>query len=228
MQSRDIYKVLYHKGVRSLHHANTVTTSCTFLQQQGLVSRNYSEKKGLPQTPQYSDPDDKRYGIWNDIFTDGVDIHYRARQCNQYGPVLFVLPIGILLSLPVETEVMVMKKNPVNWVKDESEKERYFADADELQKDYSYGDFGKHIVFRTPSGVLPFESTPVSIVLDNPKGKLTNGVDAFLSAKRKLHTAANSVRISIDITERECREGCKCLSGHSASYASPCDLDLLF
>ncbi len=227
MQGKDIYTVLYNKGVHVLHHANTVTTSCTFLQQKGLVSRNYSEIRDLPQTSQYSDEADKRYGIWNDIFTDGADIHQRARYPNQYGPVLFVLPIDILLSLPVETEVMVMKKNPVNWVKHESEKERYFSDADELQQNYSYGDFGKHIVFRTSSGILPFEKTPVPIILDNPQGKLTSGSDAFLSAKSKLQTAANSVLIDIDISERECREGCKCLSGHKTSYAS-CDLDSLF
>jgi hypothetical protein len=227
MQGRDVYSVLNNKGVHFLHHANTVTTSCTFLRQKGLVSRSYAEIKGLPQTPQYSDATDKLYGIWNDIFTDGVDIHERARLRNQYGPVLFVLPIKILLSLPLKTEVMVMKKNPVNWVVGEPENERYFTDANELQQGYLYGDFGKHIVLRMPDGILPFERPPVRIVLDNPQGKLASGIDAFLSAERELQTSANSAPISIDISKRKCQQGCKCLSGHKTSYAS-CDLDSLF
>ncbi len=227
MQGRDVYSVLNNKGVNFLYHANKVTTSCTFLRQKGLVSRSYAEIKGLPQTPQYSDATDKRYGIWNDIFTDGVDIHKRARRLNKYGSVLFVLPMEILLSLPLKTEVMVMKKNPVNWLVGEPENERYFTDADELQQGYCYGDFDKHIVLRTQGGILPFEMSPVCIVLDNPQGKLASGIDAFLSAERELQTSANSAPISIDISERKCQQGCKCLSEYKTIYASR-DLDSFF
>ena len=79
MQAAEVYAVLRQIGVTQLHHANTVTTSCTFLEQGGLASRGFVEDRHLSQTAQpASDEIDKRYGIWHDVFLDHVDIHYRA------------------------------------------------------------------------------------------------------------------------------------------------------
>jgi hypothetical protein len=82
MNGRDVYRVLQAKGVNTLHHANSVTTSCTFLRIGGLASRGYVEDRHLAQTPQYSDDGDKQLGLWYHVFTDGVDIHARARRRN--------------------------------------------------------------------------------------------------------------------------------------------------
>lgn len=68
------------------------------------------EKHGLRQTPQSSDATDKKYGIWDAVFLDHVDIHYRGgrkKGPNQYGPVLFVLSLDVLLRLPAGTDVRV-------------------------------------------------------------------------------------------------------------------------
>ena len=44
MTGSDVYDVLQTKGVNILYHANTVTTSCTFLRIGGLASRGYVEE----------------------------------------------------------------------------------------------------------------------------------------------------------------------------------------
>jgi len=78
MTGAEVHGVLQAAGVTHLHHANTVTTSCTFLQKRGLLSRGWIEYYKLPQIRQSSDDIDKKYSIWNDVFMDGVDIHDRA------------------------------------------------------------------------------------------------------------------------------------------------------
>ena len=64
MKPDGVYQVLKGIGATHLHHANTVTTSCTFLEHAALLSRDYVEKHGLAQTNQSSDEIDKKYGIW--------------------------------------------------------------------------------------------------------------------------------------------------------------------
>ena len=91
--------ILESKGIEFLHHANTVLTSAYFLQRGHLLSRGTVEKSGASQTPQKSDELDKKYSLWYDVFTDGVDIHHRAKRKNEYGPVLFELTLDALTSI---------------------------------------------------------------------------------------------------------------------------------
>src|SRR4051812_37172943 len=103
MTPQEIHGVLVGIGATHLHHANTVETSCTFLEHNGLLSRGYVESNGLSQTAQDSDDIDKKYGIWDKVFLDHVDIHHRGgrvRGANYYGPVLFRFPVDYLLTLP--------------------------------------------------------------------------------------------------------------------------------
>jgi len=64
MKPSDVYAVLKQSRVAHLYHANSVTTSCTFLEQGGLLSRGFVQKSGFSQTAQSSDDVDKKYGIW--------------------------------------------------------------------------------------------------------------------------------------------------------------------
>lgn len=227
MKGSAVYAVLTAKGVDVLHHANTVITSCSFFQVGGLASRAHLQAKSLPQTYQYTDADDQKYGIWNDIFLDGTDIHARGSIRNNYGPVLFMLPPDMLLALPPGTDVMVTKKNPAKWISGEPNTDRYFASISELQIAYRYGDFGQHIVLRPPRGLLPFSSSPIQILLDDPRGSLSNGSNAFRAATAKLNAAAAAANLKLNIQQRQCNAGCKCLSGHRFSYAST-NLDSCF
>jgi hypothetical protein len=133
MNGPEVHAALQACGVTLLHHANTVVTSCTFLEQRGLASRGYVEHARLVQTPQRSDDLDKKFGIWWDVFTDGVDIHQRRRSRNYYGPVLFSFPLSILLHIPQGAQVLVTKKNPANWTDGEAPNDWHFGSGAELQ-----------------------------------------------------------------------------------------------
>lgn len=39
LDPREIYEVLKRQNILFLYHANTVSTSCTYIEQDGLVSR---------------------------------------------------------------------------------------------------------------------------------------------------------------------------------------------
>jgi hypothetical protein len=227
MNGPEVHGALAARNVTHLHHANTVTTSCTFLSNRGLVSRGWVEYHRLPQTPQMSDALDKHFGIWNDVFMDGVDIHSRGRWRNLYGPVLFEFPLDILLRLPPGTEVYVTKKNPSNWRSGETWNDWVYASAQELEAEYSFGDFGKHIVFRNAQWSLPFLTNPVEITLDDPQARLANGQDAFTLASQKLQAAAAQGGVPIVIRKRQCSGDCRCMTTGQRSYTGQ-SLDPLF
>ena len=218
MNGTDVYKILQAAGVATLHHANTVTTSCTFLQLGGLASRGYVADRHLPQTPQYSDDADRRLGIWYNVFADGVDIHARGSIRNNYGPVLFLLPASILLNLPHGTEVLVTRKNPVHWITGELPSDRYFMSLQELTGGYIYGEFSQHVILRNQVGFLPFGNFPLRLVLDDPQRPLISGADAYANSAQRLQGAARAGNVTVQITKRSCSFGCKCLSGHRLSY----------
>jgi len=185
-----------------------VTTSRTFLQQGGLLSRGFVEDHGLNHTAQFSDQSDKTNGIWHRIFLDHVDIHDRAREKNLYGPVLFQFDLNILLTLAARTEILVTRKNPVHWNERDSDSERWFRTKDELARHIRFGDFGKMLVIKTPSEKLDFPNRKALIILDDPQRKLSSGENAYTHAKNRLTTTASPVNASIE--RRECRKGCSC------------------
>lgn len=224
LNGKEVHDVLVRKGVTYLHHANTVRTSCSFLKLKGLASRGCVEMMSLDQTPQLTDQIDKRYGIWNDVFTDGVDVHRRGgrkKGANHYGPVLFKLPLSVLRALPPGSSVMVTRKNPYNWHDGEPDSARYFENIAQLGADptdggYRHGDFGHHIVIRVPSGILPFSSAPISIELDEP-GRTLNGVDVYTAASKKLSEAAANAGLALSITRHRCQVGCLCREHYAAA-----------
>jgi hypothetical protein len=149
-------------GAKQLYHANTVATSCRFLQQSGLRSREFVEVQGLKQTPRYKDA--AEYGVWNGIFLDTDDIHRRggrAKGPNQYGPVLFMGDVEVLLQLPEGSDVSITKDNPSNWYDWQGEDKPWFQTVEEIKshiehKTFRVGDYCKSCVIRTPSGRLDF------------------------------------------------------------------------
>jgi hypothetical protein len=112
--SKHVYEALRDVGVTSLYHANSVVTATQFLRHNALLSRGTVERNGWIQTPQQSDSQDKRYGIWFDVFMDSVDIHNRARRANAYGPVLFEFDLEII-QRTYTGRIWVTKLNPTKW-----------------------------------------------------------------------------------------------------------------
>lgn len=222
MKPREVYDVLKNIGVTNLHHANTVTTSCTFLEHGALLSRGYVERHDLKQTPQGSDDLDKRFRIWDDVFLDHVNIHHRGgrrKGPNQYGPVLFVLELAILLQLPSGTDVRVTRMNPIRWTANQKDEDRWFLASSDLSGNVSFGDFDKMLVIRTPDGKIDFPDRKVKIMLDDPKRPLSSGVDAYGHAEQRLLKAAQQGRVVATIASHQCQPECQCVQKY-ASYGS--------
>jgi hypothetical protein len=218
MQAAEVYNVLQAIGASTLHHANTVTTSCTFLEQGGLASREYVEARGLVQTEQSSDAIDKKYNIWHCVFVDHVDIHGRAgrkKGPNQYGPVLFLLDLEVLLGLPEGTEIFVTKKNPIYWYDRQPDTERWFQSAAELAANIHFGDFDKMLVIQIMSGKLDFPEGRTRIMLDDPQRQVSNGQDAYTYAEARLKAAAAGGGVQVAIERHNCRSDCICLETYA-------------
>jgi hypothetical protein len=220
MQGSEVYDVLKQIGATHLHHANSVITSCTFLEQGGLLSRGLVDDHGLKQTPQpSSDEIDKKFGIWHSIFVDHVDIHDRAgrkKGPNYYGPVLFVFGLDILAGLPAGTDIQVTKRNPVHWLDGEPVSDRYFQSVDELAKSIRFGNFDKMLVIQTPSEKLDFTNRRAHISLDNPVRQLSSGENAYAHAQSRLNAAAAVGGIAVSIQQRACPNGCVCVKKYAA------------
>lgn len=217
MNPKDVHRVLASIGANYLYHANSVSTSCTFLDNGALLSRGFVEDNGLVQTPQASDAGDKEYGIWHYVFLDHVDIHYRGgrtRGPNVYGPVLVKLDYNILLRLPAESEVFVTQCNPVYW-SSLTEQERWFEDAEELSKNISQGDFNKMLVIKTPLAKLDLAGLDVEIFIDDPQRNLSNGTVAYNHAYQRVNAAASAGGLNYSINPHACRGNCSCIAKYA-------------
>lgn len=209
------YKILRAHGVDHLYHANSVQTSCSFLRTACMMSRGVVESRGLRQTPQESDMLDKKYGIWFDVFTDSVDIHYRANRRNLYGPVLFKIKLEILTSLNMPP-LWITKKNPTKWIDGEPLAERWYTSIEELQVHFVKGQFDQMIVFRHIGGVLPIRGYVEDIILDDPNQEYC-GLKYYDLSAGALLAAAMESGIFIRIHKRECPQLCKCQVEYAVS-----------
>jgi hypothetical protein len=172
LDSSQVYDVLVKKDVKLLFHANTIGTSKTFLENGGLLSRQYAEAKQLFQTPQKSDSKDKELGIYNDVFLDGVNVSLSVLNYNFYGPVLFGFELELLRAGILGT-VRVTKMNPVHWTKSMTPDACYFNSVEELEKLYRKRNVGHHIMLTTLNGFFPFQDKYLrGIQVDLPGGKV--------------------------------------------------------
>nr|WP_320050382.1 hypothetical protein [uncultured Desulfuromonas sp.] len=206
--SKHVFEVLMDKGINELHHANSVITACQFLRSKSLMSRGTVERLGIPQTPQSSDDIDKRYGIWFDVFADSVDIHYRARKANVYGPVLFVFDTR-LIERSYTGRIWVTKLNPTKWA-GKNDRQRWFQNKEDLEENLVKGRFDQMLVFRHCGGQLPFRRFLKKIILDDPQWENDDGVDLYSMAVGALRLAMADSGIDAPIERRVCRDGCVC------------------
>lgn len=199
MNKSIIKDVLKEKGIDHLYHANTVLTSCTFLEQGGLFPRGIVEDYGWKQTPQRSDNDDKQFGIYYDLFFDSVDIAARnsIKGYNDYGPVLFEFSIDVIDELD-EGSIFVTIDNSIRWYNNMPEKERYFITEDELRRGYCKGVFKQHFTIRNRREGISL-SYLERIVLDNPGKKYDS---LFIKAKERLEVLIQLSRLAIPLEIR--------------------------
>ena len=186
---KELYDFFASRNFNYFFDANTVRTSCTFIEQGGLLSRGAVESKGLVQTFQTSDEKDKLFNVWNDISVDLVDLHgYFPRQ-NLYGPVCFVIDNRFLLddNLP---NICITKNNPIYWEESMSPTQKYYSSVKEYISEFEINKRDKCIqqkmfTIHDTRKKIPFKKYLVKIVLDNPKVKV-DGIILYKSAKQKL------------------------------------------
>ncbi|CAM1362207.1 conserved hypothetical protein [Tenacibaculum litoreum] len=173
LNNQILYDFFIEKNIPVLYHANTVKTSLTYFQQNGLLSRGAVEQLGLVQTTQSSDEADQVLNVWNDIFLDSTDLHSFFGRQNYYGPILFELDITFLQNY--DCEIWITKDNPIYWSTDSTDEERYFQNVDELREDWGkYQRQKKMITIRNNSTPILFDYVR-KVIVDDPRVKIPDG-----------------------------------------------------
>ncbi|MFZ2161983.1 MAG: hypothetical protein WAW02_07195 [Sideroxyarcus sp.] len=209
LDSKEVLQVLKNKKVTNFVHVDTVRTACSYLRQGKLLSRGTLGELGLPQTEQHTDQLDKRHGLWYDVFVDTVDIHYRARMRNNYGPVLFEFALDVLEQdwLPY---VWITRSNPSGWNQNITFEEKYFQSINEFSDNFEFGNFDKLFVLRNAGGVIRLNNYLQRIALD-PTNRSIAGVRAYDQAVGALKASAIAGGVAnLQIVTHPCRTGCNC------------------
>lgn len=206
MEQNQIVEILKHHNVSQIYHADTVITSLSFLKAGGLCSRQYLDRNSLPKTSQYTDCDDQKFNVYNDLFFDSVDIHGRIRKPNYYGPVLFVFDLQMLLQENLANRIFITKSNPCYWKPYLKCNDRYFTNLDELGKEFQKGDF-KQMITCHQVGIANFKYLQ-KIILDRPPEK---HIELFRQAYQALFQGLQEADLSVPLNIRKC-EYCKCFN----------------
>lgn len=205
MESKIIKDLLLANNVEYLYHANSVLTALTYINNGGLMSRSFVEKTGLLQTPQKTDESDKIFDVYDDIFFDSIDLHYRMKNINDYGPVLFVYSVELLDDVS-SYDVLITKSNPIHWNESISYEEKYFSSLYELSNNFQKGNFNQHITIRHVDKPIAFDKLS-EIILDYPGD---DKKEYFETAKNEIKNALKENGIYIPIKSRVCSSDCKC------------------
>ncbi|RXT69847.1 hypothetical protein B1F71_04455 [Pseudomonas syringae] len=209
MQVNEVYDVALKKGISNIYHANSLATSISFLKLNSLASRKHVASSGLAQTAQYTDSSDKELNVWDDIFLDTVDIHKRASNRNNYGPILFIFNISIILSA---TGALITKTNPSKWNTSKKNEDRYFTNAKELEAGWDIGNFDQMITLQTTNGTIPLDENFLSILIDDPVAGEFPSKD-FMRVQESISNFTNR-----QITRRQCAPWCKCKKDYQESW----------
>ncbi|SDZ30718.1 hypothetical protein SAMN05444506_11477 [Pseudomonas syringae] len=209
MQAKEVYEVAQEKGIKHIYHANSLTTSISFLKLNSLASRKHVANSGLAQTSQYTDNSDKDLNVWDDIFLDTVDIHKRASSRNHYGPILFTFSLEAILSA---TGALVTKTNPSKWKTSTKIQDRYFTNIRELESEWDVGNFDQMITLQISSGSIPLEKNLLRILIDDPA--------TGEAPSREFIRAQETILKFTDrpIIRRQCNSSCKCKKDYQESW----------
>lgn len=210
LPSAQVFDLLATKGVKTLYHANSVRTACTYLRTGALLARGVVERRGLDQTLQSSDVEDMKYSLWYDVFLDTIDIHAQASRANAYGPVLFEIDLSKLRNCYTGA-IWVTKLNPTKWV-GKTKEDRWFQSMTELKSDFEVSTFDHMIVLRHIAGELPLGDVLKRIVLDDPETtKETQPVDVHSVGFGALMSARTAGGLNAPIKTRLCKKTCACI-----------------
>ncbi len=187
MDNKALYAFLKAKGVTYFFHANTVSTSFTFMVNNGLMSRGLVEKKGCFQTKQKSDEIDKKYDVWDDIFIDSLDLHGFFPRQNLYGPVAFQFNIEFLLE--DSHDIWITKDNPIYWNEKLTMEEKYFQGIDDLTENWDNFDRQKKMFTIRKAHEPSLFKYLEKIILDDPGVTIPESIHLLKEAVRSINEA---------------------------------------
>jgi len=215
LDNSELHDLLIEKGVTHFHHANTLATSITFIENGGLLSRGDVETNGFFQTPQASDADDIMFDVWDDVFIDIVDLHGLFPRQNLYGPVLFKFNLEFLLN--EDLHIWVTKNNPIYWNNTLSQEDKYFQNVQELREHWDDFDVQrKMFTIRKPRRPVLFENLE-EVLIDNPQ-VLIDDTDLQKESQLALYrTTEGFPKIKNLIHERKCTSFCYCTDNYLKS-----------
>ncbi|HDL8224341.1 TPA: hypothetical protein PXQ84_004538, partial [Yersinia enterocolitica] len=207
-----LHEFFLQKNITHLHHANTVATAISFIENGGLLSRGDIERKNAFQTKQASDQEDKLYGVWDDVFFDTADLHGFFPRQNIYGPVLFKFNINFLLC--EEFDIWVTKKNPMYWTDKHSNSDRYFQDISDILR--NWGDYErqqKMITIRKPYKAVLFDYLE-EIIIDDPRVEIYDEINVYDAAITAMNEVIFKNNISNYILKTRQCDYCYCHSNY--------------
>ena len=213
----ELYRFLDSKKYNYFYHANTIRTSCSLIESNGLLSRGEMESRSLPMSPQSSDEIDKKFDVWNDIFFDLLDLHgYFPRQ-NYYGPVCFKMSKEFLLDKDLQN-ICITKNNPIYWKDKMSLEEKYYSSVDEYISEFESNMRNKVIqtkmfTIHNTSKIIPFNKYLVEILLDNPPLRLGE-LSLFNVARQELLTSLENARMNPHILKVRTCLNCLCIHNY--------------
>jgi hypothetical protein len=220
-----LYNFLREKGINCFYHANTVSTSITFIENNGLLSRGLIETNGLHQTSQDSDTEDKLFDVWDDIFIDTVDLHGFFPRQNLYGPVLFEIDNAFLLD--DNLDIWITKNNPMFWNENLSQEDKYFQGFEDLNANWEeYATQRKMFTIRKALRPVLFNYTR-RIILDNPDVRIYGDTSLFAEARNSIYNATEGFpEFRVMLSIRECGY-CYCRANYLRQF-TPNHLSKLF
>jgi len=220
----ELHQFIKGKGITHFYHANSVPTAITYLNARGLLSRGYVTNKGLFQTAQKSDREDKEFDVWFDVFIDTADLHGLFPRQNLYGPVVFKFNIDFLLDS--DLDIWITKNNPMYWSYNMNSKDKYFCDVSELAQLWDEIERQK-IMFtiRKPNEAILFESLE-EIIVDDPEMDIQDNITLHSESNRALLKATEDApKLVKKINIRRCGY---CFCKENYSRMSEKDLAKLF
>lgn len=226
LNNKELYNFFVAKNILVLYHANTVSTSLTYFEQNGLLSRGAVENLKLVQTTQSSDEADKILNVWNDVFLDSTDLHTFFSRQNHYGPILFEFDIELLKN--EDYEIWITKDNPIYWNTNSSDEEKYFQSVGELDKDWdNYARQKKMITIRNNSKPILFEYIR-RVVVDDPRVIITpENTHVFNEAFTKIKKAITDEHILKGKFSTRICTNCWCRDNY-LNQVTPVNLKRLF
>jgi hypothetical protein len=226
LNNEQLYDFFIGKEIYTLYHANSVTTSTTYFEQNGILSRGAVENQNLIQTTQSSDEIDKVLNVWDDVFLDSTDLHHYFKRQNYYGPILFEFDVKLILNK--DYEIWITKDNPIYWNATFTDEQRYFQTVNELADEWDKHERQKMMItIRNNSTPILFEYVR-RLIVDDPRVTVDNQtIHLFNEAKKKIKATIDDNHIlNGKFITRECTN-CWCRDNYLNQVAVS-DLKRLF